>query len=363
MRLCDTSLRVTLSKIRSSFMSDISIRKNQHLGHITLTREKVLNAMSHEMALKIEEALQSWANDDEVKMVLIDAAGEKAFCAGGDVQDLYAKGRAGDYEGGTSFWRDEYRLNALIAHYHKPYISVMNGIVMGGGVGISALGSHRIVTQNTSFALPECAIGLIPDVGSSHLLAQAPGFIGEYLALTGGRVGYEDAIYCGFADFFVPKDNLTELIQTLEQSGDANVISNYSQATEPGELSKLRNEIDAIFSLETIGDILSALESSDAQWASKALYKINKASPISICVTLQTIRTIRANPGINNALRQEFRFVSRALEHGDFIEGVRALIIDKDKQPNWRFATIANVPDDIVQLFLSPAEGGDIEFS
>lgn len=343
-------------------MSDISIRKKECLGHITLTREKVLNALSHDMALQIETALQNWAADKDIKLVLIDAMGEKAFCAGGDVQDLYAKGKAGDYENGTSFWRDEYRLNALIAHYKKPYISVMNGIVMGGGVGISALGSHRIVTENTSFALPECAIGLIPDVGSSHLLAQAPGFIGEYLALTGGRVGYEDAIYCGFADHFIPKDKLTELTHALTQSGDVSVISTYSQATELGELSNLRQQIDEIFSLDTIGDILSALENSDAEWASKALYKINNASPISICVTLQSIRAIRSNPGINNALRQEFRFVSRALEHGDFVEGVRALIIDKDKQPNWRFLTIADVPDDIVQLFLSPAEGGDIAF-
>jgi enoyl-CoA hydratase len=344
-------------------MTDINIRKNGNIGHITLTREKILNALSHDMALQIEKALHDWSNDDGVKLVLIDAAGEKAFCAGGDVQDLYAKGKAGDYENGTNFWRDEYRLNALIADYNRPYISVMNGIVMGGGVGISALGSHRIVTENTSFALPECAIGLIPDVGSSHLLAQAPGFIGEYLALSGGRVGYEDAIYCGFADHFVPKENLDALIEKLTQSGDAADISKHSQATELGELSKLRNEIDTIFSLDTIGDIISALESSDAAWASKALYKIKSASPISICVTLETIRIIRANPGINNALRQEFRFVSRALEHGDFVEGVRALIIDKDKQPDWRFATIADVPDDVVQLFLSPVVGGDIEFS
>lgn len=343
-------------------MTDINIRKNGNIGHITLTREKVLNALSHDMALQIEKALHDWSIDDDVKLVLIDATGEKAFCAGGDVQDLYAKGKAGDYENGTNFWRDEYRLNALIAHYNKPYISVMNGIVMGGGVGISALGSHRIVTENTSFALPECAIGLIPDVGSSHLLAQAPGFIGEYLALTGGRVGYEDAIYCGFADHFVPKENLLALTQALIASGNSADISHHSGVTEPGELSKLRNEIDIIFSLDTIGDILSALEKSDAEWASKALYKINRASPISICVTLQTIRTIRANPGINNALRQEFRFVSRALEHGDFVEGVRALIIDKDKQPNWRFETITDVPDEIVQQFLSPAVGGDIEF-
>lgn len=344
-------------------MTDINIRKNGNIGHIRLTREKVLNALSHDMALQIEKALHDWSKDDDVKLVLIDAMGEKAFCAGGDVQDLYAQGKAGNFESGTNFWRDEYRLNALIAHYNKPYIAVMNGIVMGGGVGISALGSHRIVTENTSFALPECAIGLIPDVGSSHLLAQAPGHLGEYLALTGGRVGYEDAIYCGFADHFVPKDNLNALIEKLSQSGDAADIADYSRETNEGALAKIRADIDTIFSLDTIGEILSALEKSEAEWASKALYKIKSASPISICVTLETIRAVRANPGIKNALRQEFRFVSRAMEHGDFIEGVRALIIDKDKQAKWRFPTISDVPDDIVALFLSPPHDGDIEFA
>jgi enoyl-CoA hydratase len=344
-------------------MTDIKIRKSGQIGHITLTREKVLNALSHDMALQIDVALKAWETDDDVKLVVIDAAGEKAFCAGGDVQDLYAQGKAGNFESGVNFWHDEYQLNSLIANYKKPYIAVMNGIVMGGGVGISALGSHRIVTENTSFALPECAIGLIPDVGSSHLLAQAPGHLGEYLALTGGRVGYEDAIYCGFADSFVPKDNLGALLDKLTQSGDTADLSSLSKMTEAGSLSKMRSEIDAIFSLATMGEILSALEKSDAEWASKALYKINSASPISICVTLQTIRAVRANPGIQNALRQELRFVSRAMEHGDFIEGVRALIIDKDKQPKWRFPTIADVPEDVVELFLSPPENGDIEFS
>lgn len=344
-------------------MTDINIRKNGNIGHITLTREKVLNALSHDMALQIEKALHDWSNDDDVKLVLIDAMGEKAFCAGGDVQDLYAQGKAGNFESGVNFWRDEYRLNALIAHYNKPYIAVMNGIVMGGGVGISALGSHRIVTENTSFALPECAIGLIPDVGSSHLLAQAPGHLGEYLALTGARVGHEDAIYCGFADHFVPKDNLGALLDALTQSGDTADLLSLSQTTEAGSLSKMRSEIDAIFSLQTIGEILSALEKSEAEWASKALYKIKSASPISICVTLETIRAVRANLGIKNALRQEFRFVSRAMEHGDFIEGVRALIIDKDKQAKWRFPTISDVPNDIVALFLSPPHDGDIEFA
>lgn len=343
-------------------MTDINIRKTGKIGHITLTREKVLNALSHDMALQIEEALHAWKNDDDVKLVIIDASGEKAFCAGGDVQDLYAQGKAGNFESGVNFWRDEYRLNALITNYSKPYIALMNGIVMGGGVGISALGSHRIVTENTSFALPECAIGLIPDVGSSHLLSAAPGHIGEYLAITGGRVGYEDAIYCGFADHFIPKDNLEALIDQLIQSGNAGDILSFTQAIDAGDLAKMKAEIDAIFSLETIGEILSALEESEAEWAAKALYKINSASPISICVTLQTIRAIRKNPGIENALRQEFRFVSRAMEHGDFIEGVRALIIDKDKQPKWRYPTIADVPEDVVALFLSPPETGDIEF-
>lgn len=342
-------------------MTDISIVKNGPIGHITLTRPKVLNALSHQMALQIETALREWADDTAIKAVMIDAEGDRAFCAGGDVQDLYAQGQAGDFKSGVDFWRDEYRLNLMIANYSKPYIAVMNGIVMGGGVGISAHGSHRIVTENTGFALPECAIGLIPDVGSSHLLAQAPGFIGEYLALTGGKVDYKDAIYCGFADYYIPSTWLKEMNAVLLRSGNADAVKDFAESVPLGILHEHQSQIDTVFSLETVDDIINKLTQLDTDWSNATLKKIKYASPIAAKVSFECIRLIRQNPGIENALKQEFRFVSRAMEHGDFLEGVRAIIIDKDRKPKWRYATISDVPKDGVDLFLSAPEDGDLK--
>ncbi|MEL6934382.1 MAG: 3-hydroxyisobutyryl-CoA hydrolase, partial [Pseudomonadota bacterium] len=181
-------------------MSAVRIRQNGTVGHITLTRPKAMNALTHGMALLIEKALDDWAFDPSIEYVLIDAEGDRAFCAGGDLLSLYQAGQAGDFACAADFWRDEYRLNHKIATYPKPYVALMHGVVMGGGVGISAHGSHRIVTDNTMIAMPECSVGLIPDVGGSLILANAPGHVGTYLGLTGERMGPGDAIFAGFAD-------------------------------------------------------------------------------------------------------------------------------------------------------------------
>ena len=178
---------------------DIHIRKEGKAGRITLTRPNALNALTFDMAMAIEAALIEWADDDAVALVIIDAAGDKAFCAGGDIQDLYEHGKAGDFDFGRKFWSDEYHLNALIADYEKPYVALMQGFVMGGGVGISCHGSHRIVCETTQIAMPECGIGLVPDVGGSFLLARAPWKFGEYLGLTGARIGRGDQCWSGLA--------------------------------------------------------------------------------------------------------------------------------------------------------------------
>ena len=185
-------------------MADIEIRVEGHAGRITLTRPNSLNALSYDMCRAIDAALAEWQADDAVRLVVIDAEGDKAFCAGGDIQDLYATGRAGDFTYGRQFWADEYRLNARIAEYPKPYIAFMQGFTMGGGVGISCHGSHRIVCETSQIAMPECGIGLVPDVGGSLILARAQGRIGDYLATTAARMGADDAIFAGFADTFVP---------------------------------------------------------------------------------------------------------------------------------------------------------------
>ena len=209
------------------------------LGVITLDRPKALNALTYDMAMAIEKAMREWADDDAVALVVIDAEGDKAFCAGGDIQDLYEHGKAGDYDFGRKFWSDEYRLNALIAEYEKPYVALMQGFVMGGGVGISCHGSHRIVCETTQIAMPECGIGLVPDVGGSFLLARAPWKFGEYLGLTGARMNTADAIHAGFADLFVPREDWPALIASLCEHGRTKAIGDFAKATEPSGLAEL----------------------------------------------------------------------------------------------------------------------------
>ena len=198
--------------------NDISIRIVNRVGRITLTRPKALNALTYAMALAIEAALDEWVEGDEVDLVLIDGAGERAFCAGGDIQQLYDTGRAGDFSYGRKFWADEYRLNAKIANLPFPYVAVMDGITMGGGVGISAHGSDRIVTERSMIAMPECGIGLVPDVGGSFILSRAPGHLGEYLAMTGHRMGPGDAVLAGFGDSQINSQDRAKLITAIEQT-------------------------------------------------------------------------------------------------------------------------------------------------
>ena len=205
-------------------MSDISLRIQGKAGRITLQRPEALNAVTYDMCLAIEKALIDWKNDPTVKLVIIDALGDKAFCSGGDISDLYEAGLNKNYRYGKKFWADEYRLNALIANYHKPYISFMQGYTMGGGVGISCHGSHRIVCETTKIAMPECSIGLVPDVGGSLLLSKAPGNIGYFLGLTGTQMSASDAIFAGFADIYIPRDTWPDLIKKLERSGDCSIL-------------------------------------------------------------------------------------------------------------------------------------------
>lgn len=188
-------------------MADIDIRVEGKIGRITLNRPKALNAMTYEMGLAIEAALDDWANAPDVALILIDAVGDKAFCAGGDIQEMYDTASNGDFEYGRNFWADEYRMNAKLANFPKPYIALMQGFTMGGGVGISCHGSHRVVCENSQIAMPECNIGLVPDVGGTLLLARAPGRLGEYLGTTAARMGAGDAIYAGFADYYIPREN------------------------------------------------------------------------------------------------------------------------------------------------------------
>lgn len=335
-------------------MSDIHIRITGRAGRITLTRPKALNAMSYDMCNAIETALDDWRRDDAVDLVIIDAEGEKAFCAGGDIQELYDRGRAGDFAFGQTFWRDEYRLNAKIEEYPKPYIAFMQGFVMGGGVGISCHGSHRIVCESSQIAMPECGIGLVPDVGGSLILANAPGRLGEYLGTTGARMGPADAILTGFADSYVPHKAWTNLIARLETTGNPELINQAAVTAPEGTLAALRPMVDAAFDGSDLTAIVAALTDIDTTFSQSALKAMHRNSPVSMASAIDIIRTLRGTTAnIRRALELEYRFTFRAMEHGDFLEGVRAAVIDKDRSPHWRHDLTALPQAAVAQMLAS----------
>lgn len=334
---------------------DIAIRKVGKAGRFTLNRPGALNALTYEMATAMEAALDKWREDPQVELVIIDATGDRAFCAGGDIQDLYETGKAGNFEFGRTFWADEYRLNAKIFNYPKPYVAIMDGIVMGGGVGISAHGSHRVVTERTMLAMPECSIGLVPDVGGNYPLSQAPGRIGEFMGATGARLNAADTLYTGFADQFVPSGNLDEMISAMEQSGDPGELTRFAtNPDEAGTLEPLQEEIDRFFSLGSGTEIIAALESDGSEWAAKQAKLIRRNCPLSVACAIELVRRCRDLTRIEDILAHEYRFTWRSMSHGDFIEGIRAQIIDKDRNPSWQPPTLEALAQDKISLMLSP---------
>ncbi|EDQ32923.1 Enoyl-CoA hydratase/carnithine racemase [Hoeflea phototrophica DFL-43] len=338
----------------------IRIRKIGRIGQITLQRPQALNAVSHEMVLAMHEALDAWRDDDDVACVLIDAEGTKAFSAGGDLQFMHVTASKGDFEASRTFWRDEYRLNSKIAAYPKPYVALCQGFTMGGGVGVGLHGSHRVVGESTRIAMPECAIGLVPDVGGTHLLANAPGHLGEYLGLTGYRMTASDAILAGFADCFVPEALWRELVETLIETGDVSVIQSMAQDPEDGPLMGLREQVDRHFALASLAKIVASLPDDD--WGQATLKAIRAGSPISANCTLELVRRARRDGTIAGALQQEYRFTSRSASEGDFIEGIRAAIIEKDRNPRWQHGSVEEVRAAEVQAMLSEPPEGDIIF-
>ena len=325
-------------------MSEIDIRIEGCAGRITLRRPKALNALTYDMACAIEDALDAWAEDDAVALVVIDAEGDKAFCAGGDITRLYETGRAGDLDYGRRFWRDEYRLNAKIAEYEKPYVAFLHGFTMGGGVGIGCHGSHRVVCESSRISMPECSIGLVPDVGGSLLLAQAPGRMGEYLGVTGARMTSSDAILCGFTDIYIPQLKWPEATRQLVETGSVSCLDALAEVPPEGTLDPARSRIDALFDGEGLQDILNALRADDSDFAADMLTTIARNSPLSMACTIEMIHRLRAGKSdIRRALELEYRFTHRAMEESDFLEGIRAAVIDKDRSPKWQH-TLDNPP-------------------
>ena len=330
------------------------IRIEGRAGRITLDRPQALNALSFDMCRAIDAALIDWATDDRVALIVIDAMGDKAFCAGGDIAEMYATGTAGDYEYGRRFWADEYRMNARLFHFPKPVVSLMQGFTMGGGVGVGCHGSHRVVCETSQIAMPECGIGLIPDVGGTLLLSRAPGRLGEYLGVTGARMGPGDAIHAQFADYFIPRADWPALIDRLCTTGDWEAVDRAALPPPESPLAKDQAEIDAMFGGETIRDVLNLLRFSDSTVAPRALAMMERGSPLAVACTIELVHRARLRDTIENALEQEYRFTSRAMERGDFLEGIRAAIIDKDKSPKWRHTGLDAVPPTDVAGMLMP---------
>ena len=340
--------------------NDILFERRGAAGIVTLNRPKALNAVTHGMALALRAQLDRWANDDAVTRIVVTAAGDRAFSAGGDIRVLYDLGKSGQHDAALQFWRDEYPLNAAIKNYRKPYVALIDGIAMGGGVGVSVHGSHRVAGDRFSFAMPEVGIGFFPDVGATWFLPRMPGELGAYCALTGERFGIGDAITGGIATHRVPSARFGALIDGLTGtvSVDA-VLAAFSEPPGEGPVAQRKGTIDRLFAGDMVENILAALDreavsgSGDAEWARKTAATIRTKSPLSLKLALAQVRRGK-DWDFETCMRMEFRIVSRVIHGHDFYEGVRAVIIDKDNQPRWQPATLADVGEADVECHFAP---------
>ncbi|AIG77230.1 Hypothetical protein AJAP_21860 [Amycolatopsis japonica] len=332
-------------------MNDVQFLVESGIGRITLNRPRALNSLNHGMVLAMLDHLETWRADPGVRAVLIDGAGDRGLCAGGDIRAIYEDARAG----GTAslrFWADEYRLNLLISRYPKPYLALMDGLVMGGGVGVSAHGSHRIVTERSRVGMPETGIGFVPDVGGTYLLSRTPGELGTHIALTAGAVSGPDAIHCGLADHFVPSERIPDLLDALTSRPTEDALKSIAEPAPPSALAGDAAWIDHCYAAGTVEEILARLHAAgDA--AATAAKEIEAKSPTALKVTLRALRSAAAMPDLETVLAQEYRISAHALSTAEFAEGIRAQIIDKDRAPKWSPATLSEVDDRIVDAYFS----------
>lgn len=345
---------------------DLEARRIGAVGRLTLDRPASLNALTLGMVRGMAEILDEWEADPEVAVVIVDAAGTRAFCAGGDIRALHDGGRAQDGLAET-FWREEYLLDARIARFPKPVVPLMAGLIMGGGVGISAHARHRVVTNSTALAMPEVGIGLIPDVGATWLLSRAPGECGTFLALTGERIGAADAIALGLADHFVPQGRFDELGAGLAAitgpDGESQVAEAIQSVAKPAGASRLlerREKIDALFRFDTVEEIVAALDEEGSEWARSLSAGIATRSPTSLKLTLAALRGARSLPSLEACLQVEYRIVCRIIRAHDFFEGVRAIIIDKDGRPHWSPPSLREVTPEMVRAYFEPLGPDDL---
>ena len=326
-------------------------------GTILLNRPAALNALNLTMVRAIAKALNDWEHDAGVERVVISGAGDRAFCAGGDIRALYDQGRAGDYATGLTFWREEYLLNLRIKTYPKPYVALVNGIVMGGGVGVSLHGSHVVAGERFVFAMPEVGIGFFPDVGATYMLPRLLGLIGRWIALTGGRVKPGDAVALGVAQAYAPAAAMARLAQTLEGAGDTDaIIAAHAAPAPPSILLGERAVIDRCFAGASPSEVIARLRvvaASGSAFAKSAAEAMGRHSPTSLAIAL---RQMQVGGGLDfaAAMRTEFRIVSRLCRGHEFYEGIRAQIIDKDYQPHWRPARFEDISAADTEAYFAP---------
>lgn len=335
----------------------VLVRSDQGVGRLTLNRPRALNAVDIDMVRRLAAALDAWEQDADVEVVLLDGAGERGFCAGGDVRLLREQAMSSDAERTADFFLAEYALNARLAEYPKPVVTIADGITMGGGVGLASHAGHRVVTERSQLAMPETRIGFTPDVGGTWLLAHAPGRIGEYLALTGGTMDAADAIYAGFADHLVPADRIDGFRDALETRADpqgpAELVLLFDETPETSRLERARPWIDDAFAADSVGEILDRLRAHPEPDAAAAAELIAALSPTALTVTLEAVRLARQKRSLREVLEQEYGLVMWfALTQPDLVEGIRAQLVDKDRSPRWRPASLEELdPDLVAQAF------------
>ena len=332
---------------------DVLIEQRRRIGLITLNRPRAINALNHGMVNEIALALEQWCTDESVHTVVLTGSGDRGLCAGGDVVAIYRDALAASQgqDGGEAvrFWRDEYVLDAAIARYPKPVVALMDGIVLGGGIGLAAHASHRIVTETSSLGLPETTIGFVPDVGGTYLLSRAPGQLGTHLALTAGSIDGATAIALGFADRMIVRDDIPKLIDTLTDApklsrGDVDEAIDLF-AIEPPTSALLADRvwIDDAYSAETVSEILDRLGALGTLEAAFAAETILRKSPTAVSVTLESLRRAAHLGSLEEVLDQEFRVSTRSLHWPDIVEGIRAQVVDKDRNPQWNPARLNEV--------------------
>ncbi|MEU1280935.1 enoyl-CoA hydratase/isomerase family protein [Streptomyces sp. NPDC005805] len=345
----------------------VLLRTEGRAAYLTLNRPRAINALTHAMVGTIAEALDAWEDDPSVEVVVLTGAGERGLCAGGDIRAIHDSARAGAGGAGpgpgpdgdpagaaAAFWRDEYRLNARIARLRTPYVAVMDGIVMGGGVGVSAHGTVRLATERSRVAMPETGIGFVPDVGGTYLLGLAPGELGTHLALTGTPVGAADALLCGLADHHVPSAALPALLADLARAPVHEVLTEHVRPAPPGRLAAAREWIDACYSAATVEEIADRLRAHGDPAAKEAAETLAAKSPTALKVTLASLRRARGLGPLERVLEQEYRVSCAALAHPDLVEGIRAQVIDKDRDPRWSPGSLAEVTAADVDRFFAP---------